>query len=79
MNDVASREHRDMAGKARRLLADYARSEDLINIGAYVRGSSPKIDYALERIDQLNNFMTQDIEEKADFAVSLDKLKAILS
>jgi flagellum-specific ATP synthase len=79
MNDVTAKDHRDFAGRARRLLADYARSEDLINIGAYVKGSSPKIDYALERIDQLNNFLTQDIDEKSDFGIALDKLKSILT
>ena len=79
MTDVADKEHRDLAGKARRLLADYARSEDLINIGAYVKGSSPKIDYAMERIEPLNAFLSQAVEEKADFQESLTRLRAILS
>jgi flagellum-specific ATP synthase len=79
MIDVAEKEHRDFAGRGRRLLADFNRAEDLINIGAYAKGSSPKIDYALERIETLNNFLTQDIDEKSDFDQALEKLKAILS
>lgn len=79
MTDIANKEHVDLAGRGRRLLADYARSEDLINIGAYVKGSSPKIDYALERIESMNAFLNQAVEEKADFQESLAKLRAILS
>jgi flagellum-specific ATP synthase len=79
MNDVTDKEHREYSGKGRRMLAEYTKAEDLINIGAYIKGSSPKIDYALERIDQLNGFLTQSIEEKSEFNSSLDKLKSILS
>lgn len=79
MIDVTAREHQEMAGRARRLLSDFTRSEDLINIGAYVKGTSPKIDYALDRIEPLNNFLMQPIDEKAEFEQSLEKLRSILN
>jgi flagellum-specific ATP synthase len=79
MNDVTEKEHRELAGRGRKLLAEYSKAEDLINIGAYVKGSSPKIDYAMERIDQLNGFLTQEIEEKAEFGLGVEKLNSILS
>ncbi|MEE9552999.1 MAG: FliI/YscN family ATPase [candidate division Zixibacteria bacterium] len=79
MYDVADKEHYETAAKARRLLSDYSKAEDLINIGAYVKGSSAKIDFAIERIDPLNKFLTQDIDESSDFAPAFEKLKTIVS
>ena len=79
MYDIASKEHYEIAAKARRLISDYSKTEDLINIGAYNKGSSPKIDFAIDRIDGLNNFLTQDIDAKADFPQAFENLKALLS
>ncbi len=79
MIDITSKEHIEMSGRSRRILSDYNQAEDLISIGAYVKGSSPKIDYALEHIGPLNSFLMQDINEKSDFNASLEKLKSILS
>ncbi len=78
MIDITTGEHQEIAAAARRLISDYTQSEDLINIGAYTKGSSPKIDFALERIEPLNNFLMQAIEESADFNESLERLKNIL-
>jgi len=64
MPDVASKDHLNLAGRCREILADYRDAEDLINIGAYVKGSSPKIDYAIERIDPLRRFLKQETDEK---------------
>jgi len=79
MVDITTKEHQQIAAAARRLLSDYTQSEDLINIGAYIKGSSPKIDFALERIEPLNNFLMQAIEESADFDESLERLKNIVA
>lgn len=77
MPDVVTPEHLDIAGKCREILAVYRDAEDLINIGAYVKGSSPKIDFALEKIDALNSFLRQKVDERADFSQSLETLKQI--
>ncbi len=69
MPDIAAKDHLELAGRCREILADYRDAEDLINIGAYVKGSSPKIDYAIERIEPLRSFLKQKIDEKS----SLDK------
>jgi len=79
MYDIVDKDHFQAAARARRVLSDYAKSEDLINIGAYIKGSSPKIDFAIEKIDALNEFLTQGIEENADFLRSLERLKSIVS
>lgn len=79
MPDVATTEHLALAGRCREILADYKDAEDLINIGAYVRGSSPKIDYAIDRIEPLRSFLKQAIDEKADFHGTIEWLKNIQS
>ncbi len=66
MLDVITPEHEKAAGEIKELLATYREAEDLINIGAYVKGSSEKIDHAIECIDGINQFLKQGIYEKCD-------------
>jgi flagellum-specific ATP synthase len=77
MVNLVSDEHRDTAGKLREVLARYAEAEDLINIGAYVKGSNPKIDYALSKIDQVNNFLKQGTFEKVGYEDTVNQLIGI--
>ncbi|MBN3033600.1 MAG: flagellar protein export ATPase FliI [Candidatus Saganbacteria bacterium] len=79
MVNLVSDEHKEAAGKLREVLARYAEAEDLINIGAYVKGSNPKIDYALSKIDQVNDFLKQGTFEKIDFEETVDRLIGIFS
>ncbi|MCR4425787.1 MAG: flagellar protein export ATPase FliI [Firmicutes bacterium] len=67
MDGIVSSQHRAAARRFRDLLATYREAEDLINIGAYVRGSNRKVDEAIDAIDHLNGFLCQDVEEMADF------------
>lgn len=76
MSEIASRDHKQNAGKMRELLAVFRDAEDLINIGAYVKGSNPKIDESLARIDQINKFLTQGVEEKFTFQQTVEQLQA---
>ena len=59
------------------VLASYADAEDLINIGAYKTGSNPSIDYAIEKIGPVNDFLKQQIDEKFDFDDVIALLSAI--
>lgn len=77
MIDIVDEEHRQLAGKVVNVLAAYKKAEDLINIGAYVQGSNPEIDYAITMIDRVNGFLRQDINEKIDFQKSRVDLRAI--
>lgn len=65
MGDVTSPTHQQNAIKLLQTLSTYTEAEDLINIGAYVRGSNPKIDYALSKIDHVNEYLQQGIYESA--------------
>lgn len=67
MSAIVTREHKELAGKLKTVLATYTEAEDLINIGAYKKGSNPAIDYAIERINQVNGFLQQKTEEKFTF------------
>jgi flagellum-specific ATP synthase len=62
----------------RELVSVYREAEDLITIGAYAKGSNPRIDRAVAKIDEINRFFRQEITELADFGDSFQKLKAIM-
>lgn len=64
MPDLAPVDQKRAASKVRDLLAALRKAEDLINIGAYVKGSNPKIDEALTKIDAINTFLKQDVETR---------------
>ena len=74
MDDIIDSEQRQYANKLKETLAIYRKAEDLINIGAYVAGSNPKIDYAIEMIEKINRYLKQDIDETTDFAESISQL-----
>ncbi|MEO7040328.1 MAG: EscN/YscN/HrcN family type III secretion system ATPase, partial [Candidatus Elarobacter sp.] len=65
MPDVVSAAHLSAASSVRDILATYKDAEDLVNIGAYVAGSNPRVDHALARIDAVRLFLRQDIYEAA--------------
>ncbi|MDA3808791.1 MAG: FliI/YscN family ATPase [Spirochaetaceae bacterium] len=60
-------------GNIRRMLALYTEKEDLINIGAYVKGSNAAIDEAIDKIGEINSFLQQGIHEKAELERTLEK------
>jgi flagellum-specific ATP synthase len=78
MNDIAVPEHKKAAGKIRELLAVYRDAEDLINIGAYAKGSNPKIDEAIARIDGINKFLVQGVEDKFTFDQTVEQIYSAL-
>jgi flagellum-specific ATP synthase len=74
MNDIITPEHRELSLAGRELLAAYRESADLIEVGAYVMGSNPKVDRAIRCRDALTAFLRQRITE----APSLDEALALL-
>ena len=79
MSQIATREHKALAGKLKNVLATYNESEDLINIGAYKRGSNPSIDYAIDKIEEVNNFLKQDVDAKFDFEETMNLMNGLFS
>lgn len=64
-------------GYTRRLMATYDEAEDMINIGAYVKGSSPAIDEAIAKRQMVEAFLTQGVDEPAPLTDTLSRLGAI--
>lgn len=75
MTDVVEEPHVRAAARLREVLSIYREASDLINIGAYVRGSNPRIDWAVSMIDEVNAFLKQGIAEKADFGETVRRLR----
>lgn len=74
---LLSPRYKDLASKLIGVLADYTNSEDMIRIGAYVRGSHRDTDYAIEMIDRVNDFLKQPIEESSSIEGSLRRLEEL--
>jgi len=77
MVDVVKPEQMSDRNKLISILAAYRRVEDLINIGAYVGGSSPEIDYAIKKLPEIDTFLRQGIDEKVSYAECLTRLKSL--
>ncbi|SDW27685.1 flagellar protein export ATPase FliI [Paenibacillus sp. CF384] len=74
MKEIVPEEQQEAANELKRLLAIYKDSEDLINIGAYQRGSNEKIDQAIDSIDNIWSFTRQKTNEKVDYQESKKRL-----
>ena len=77
MSAIADKNHKKAASKLKSVLATYNEAEDLINIGAYKAGSNKNIDYAIEKIDEVNAFLMQGTDEKYSFIEVVDMLEGI--
>jgi flagellum-specific ATP synthase len=74
MSHLVSPDVKKAAYEIRDLMATYKKSEDLINIGAYKRGSNPRIDTAIDRADPINAFLRQRPEESAPLPITQQQL-----
>lgn len=77
MSQIAERDHKQASGKLKNVLATYSEAEDLISIGAYKAGSNPEIDYAISKIQEVNQFLMQEVNDKFTFDETVKMLKAI--
>jgi flagellum-specific ATP synthase len=78
MKEIVSDEEFNNAGRFRDILATYREAEDLVNIGAYVAGSNPRIDEALKKIDSINAFLRQGINANFTYEETLALIKEIV-
>ena len=79
MSQIVDKEHKRQAGKLKQVLATYGEAEDLINIGAYKAGSNKAIDYAIEKIDAVNEYLCQQTDEKFGLEEELKMLEALFT
>lgn len=79
MNEVVSEEHIRFSRMLREVLATYDRARDLIEIGAYNKGSDSRIDYAIDKIADCDRFLCQEIKEKYDLGETIELLQQIFA
>ncbi|MFV0314467.1 MAG: flagellar protein export ATPase FliI [Anaerotignum sp.] len=78
MNAIADKEHIGLASKLRDILSIYEKNNDLISIGAYKHGTNPKLDFAISKIDRINAFLKQEVDDKISFEETVNQMKEIL-
>ena len=78
MGNIASSEHKKLAAEIKRQMAIYKESEDLINVGAYNKGSNPEIDVAIDKMPAINGFLRQDVGTKECFEDTLGQMQQIV-
>ncbi len=79
MPAVTTEEHRNAAHRLVDMMATYREAEDLINIGAYVKGSNPRIDEALRNWDRIRGFLRQKADESTAFDASIEQLITMMA
>jgi type III secretion protein N (ATPase) len=77
ISQIVDRQQMELIGKLREVLANYKKNELLIRIGEYKPGSDKNADFALKYIDKVNQFLRQQINDKAPFEDTLKKLKSL--
>ena len=78
MADIVSDEHRQMAGRVRDIMSIYNKNADLVSIGAYKPGTNPKLDYALGKMDAINSFLKQGVDESFGYEEIVEQMERIL-
>lgn len=78
MRAISTPEHQQWAGQIKDWMSAYAQAEELINIGAYVRGTNTRIDQAIETNERINDFLRQKVEERTSFQETLARMHSIV-
>lgn len=79
MSEITEKSHKKSASFARDMLSVYKNSEDLINIGAYIRGNNPNIDMAINYYDGIINYLKQSMDEYSSFDNSINRLTGMFN
>lgn len=74
MPQIVSQEQMEASRQFKEYMATYSEAEDLINIGAYAKGTNPKIDEAIKRYPDYMKFLSQGIHDKCTFDDAINKL-----
>jgi flagellum-specific ATP synthase len=79
MHDIVPHEHTATARRFRQMLSTYQQNRDLIAIGAYQKGSDPRVDAAIAQWPSIQKFLQQDMQERVDYKSSLAALEAVMT
>lgn len=78
MTDIVPPEHRALASRIRDVMGTYEKNTDLVSIGAYKAGTNPKLDYALSKIDGIQQFLSQGVDEGFTYEEDLEAMRRLL-
>ncbi len=78
MVNIVPEEHKNLAAQMRDILSIYSKNEDLISIGAYKAGTNPKLDFAISKIDAVNDYLMQKIEASFSLEEDIKTMQSIL-
>jgi len=79
VNQITSDEHREAIRQLKFLYSTYQQNKDLINVGAYQKGSDPVIDDAIDSMPAIRSFLCQNMNEKVEMNESLDELRQMMT
>jgi flagellum-specific ATP synthase len=79
MPAITGEQHRRATHRLLDMMATYREAEDLVNIGAYVKGSNPRIDEALKSWERIRKFLRQGSEDRQDFTEGIAELISMMS
>ena len=78
MNEIVPEEHRKLAARVRDVMTVYEKNADLVSIGAYKQGTNQKLDYALSKMDGIDQFLTQGMTERFSYEEDMAAMEALL-
>lgn len=78
MNDITTEDHRKVVSQVRELMATHKEASDMIEIGAYQKGSNPRIDRAVQAVEPIRVFLRQRTDERTELSESLSRAAQIL-
>ena len=78
MSEVVTPEHMERANRIKEIMVTHREAEDLINVGAYQRGNSEQIDFAIDHIDRINQLLRQGVNEHFEFDQSVEEMIHLL-
>lgn len=79
MVELVDDQHKQMASRLRDIMSIYNQNADLVSIGAYKAGTNPKLDFALTKIDKINEFLKQGVDEAFSYEQCLEQMNMILA
>ncbi len=79
MVELVDDRHRQLASRLRDIMSVYNQNADLVSIGAYKAGTNPKLDFALTKIDRINEFLMQGTMEAFSYEQCLEQMEKILA
>jgi flagellum-specific ATP synthase len=79
MHQIASREQLDLANRFKQVYSTYQQNRDLISVGAYRRGSDPRVDLSIDQWPRIQEFLRQDMYQPVSLEKSLGDLKQLVT